>query len=424
MGKERRRVSREHVRENAKKGGGSGNNWFSMGEGISSWNPEKADSYLIDILPYEVKSDSHPDDVPKGNLWFKLPFKVHHGVGAKKESLVCPTSIGQRCPICEERDRLYKEDKDKYEDVLGGLRAQKFVAYNIINPDDKDKISIFVMSRGKFAAPLEKELQAAENEEHLGFYDVQKRQGRTLKVRFSDASFDGKKYIEATRFDFRERDDFDEEEVLNKTVCLEEALVVPSYDKMLSLFKQMGADTGEEEEPTTKEEKTPAKSEPEPRKPAPKDDDGDEDDDPPAKKSEVPAKKAEPEDDDDDPPPAKEKKAPATPTCPECGDEFDAEDAVNSKVTGKDYCSNKCRKKAEAKAEEAPAKEEKKAPAKKADDDDDDPPAKKEAPAKEEKAEKKGDKCPGGGTFGKDLDKLKHCEECAVWGECEEANDG
>ncbi len=413
MGKERRRVSREHVRENAKKGGGSGNNWFSMGEGISSWNPEKADSYLIDILPYEVKSESHPDDVPKGNLWFKLPFKVHHSVGAKKESLVCPTSIGQRCPICEERDRLYKEDKDKYEDVLGGLRAQKFVAYNILNPDDKDKISIFVMSRGKFAAPLEKELQAAENEEHLGFYDVT-ADGRTLKVRFSDSSFEGKKYIEATRFDFRERKPMDEEEVLDKTVCLEEALVVPPYDKVLSLFKQTGADTGEAGEPTPTK-----KEEPTSRKPAP-----DDDDDPPAKKEEpAPTKKADPEDGDDDPPPAKEKKAPATPTCPECGDEFDAEDAVSSKVTGKDYCSNKCRKKAEAKAEEAPAKEEKKAPAKKADDDD--PPAKAEkAPAKEEKAEKKDNKCPGGGTFGEDLDKLKHCEECAVWGECEEANDG
>ena len=72
------------------------------------------------------------------------------------------------------------------------------------------------------------------DDEKLAFYDV--KGGQTLKVRFSDATFSGQKYLEATRFDFSDRDDMDEDEVLAKTVCLEEALIVLPYEKIKDMF--------------------------------------------------------------------------------------------------------------------------------------------------------------------------------------------
>ena len=106
----RSRVSKDQERANAEKGSQGGSSWFALPEGVSNWAPESRGRYVIDVLPYEVKGKAHPDDIEPGQLWYKLPFSVHHGVGASNDSIVCPASIGKRCPICEERNRLYKED--------------------------------------------------------------------------------------------------------------------------------------------------------------------------------------------------------------------------------------------------------------------------------------------------------------------------
>ena len=188
-----KRTSRENVRENAEKGSRGGSDWFNIPEGVGRWTPDKAGRYSIDILPYEVLGKNHPDDIEKGTLWYKLPFMVHHGVGAASLSLVCPASIGKPCPICEERNRLYKEDSDKNEDLINSLKVQKFVAYNILNPEDDSQISLFIMSRGKFASPLEDELKDPDNQGDLAFFDINE-DGRTLRVRFSESQYEGRKF--------------------------------------------------------------------------------------------------------------------------------------------------------------------------------------------------------------------------------------
>ncbi len=38
-----------------------------------------------------------------GSLWYKRPYWLHRGVGPENVSIVCPSSIGKKCPICEYR---------------------------------------------------------------------------------------------------------------------------------------------------------------------------------------------------------------------------------------------------------------------------------------------------------------------------------
>ena len=99
--KKRRRVGREAVRKNAEKGSRKGFEFIELPEGVDRWIPEKATRFNLDIVPFEVTSKDHPDDVEKGVLWYKMPFSVHHGIGVSDKSVVCPRSVGKRCPICE-----------------------------------------------------------------------------------------------------------------------------------------------------------------------------------------------------------------------------------------------------------------------------------------------------------------------------------
>ena len=74
---------------------------------VKTFSPEPGSRVILDFIPYEVTDEKHPDRnesneiaVP-GSLWYKRPFKVHRNVGVNNETVVCLTSIGKKCPICE-----------------------------------------------------------------------------------------------------------------------------------------------------------------------------------------------------------------------------------------------------------------------------------------------------------------------------------
>jgi hypothetical protein len=403
MGKSRY-VSSEDVRRNAKAGAGGGQNWLKLPDGTRQWAPEASGRVLINILPYEVTSENHPDGIDAGKLWYKYPFAVHHSVGANNISIVCPGSIGQACPICQEKQRLKGKDVD--EDTLKSLNPQRYVAYNMVDPDDEDKIAVLVMSRGKFAVALESEIDEGEDE-ILGFYHVDKS-GKTLKVRFSDAEFMGKKYLEATRIDFIDREAMDEDEILKKVVNLDEMLVVLPFDKIKSLFLQTEEEEDEDEDEPKKKSSKPAKDED-------KDDDEDDEDEKPSKKSKSDEDDDEDEDDEDDKPKkkatvvlSKDKKK-----SKDEDDDEDEDDEEKPKSKKKDEDEDEPKKKSKSDDDDEDEDEDEPKKKSKSDDDDED----------EDEDEPKSKKCPTkGGTFGKDVDKYDACDDCPLWDACEEAH--
>jgi len=376
--KKRKRVSPEDVRKNAAEGGGGGSTWFNLPDGVEVWTPDKSGTYLIDILPYEVAVDDHPDRVEKGVLWFKRQFAVHHNFGIKAVSVVCPRSIDKRCPTCDDMDALKADDYDKNEEQIKALKPQKYVMYNIKHPEEDDKIAIFTMSYGKFAKGLDEELKESD-EDILSFFDVTD-EGKTIKVRFSDATFMGRDYIEATRFDFKDRDEMDEDEILDSVACLDTILNVMPFDKFKDAYLQIDAND---------------------------DDDGDKD-----KKPED----IEPDDDSDS----------------------EAEEKAAEAKAEKKAKAAKSKAKKEAKEKAAKEKEGDEDP----DDDDDDgdsndedtpEPEPKEDKKKSKKSNNKDDdddddtpECPmkdDGGVFGETVDKFKECDDCPHWQACEEASE-
>ncbi|MFA6780398.1 MAG: hypothetical protein WCU80_11565 [Paludibacteraceae bacterium] len=247
------RLSKDEIkRKSLSQTGGSGN-WFRLPDGVELWEPKEKGKYLIDILPYETTSKCHPNEIDAGVVWYQYPFKVHHGMGASNKSVICPTSVGQKCPVCEEIARLSKE-YDKNEDTIKSLRPQRYVAFNILNPDDKDQVVIFAMSVGKFYNALEKELQESDDEDIANFFDVTDS-GKTLKVRFSEESYAGKKFLTASKIEFVDRDEMDEDEIFSKVVCLDEMFNVPDYAALKAIFLEEDVEACEEEEEPEEEVK-------------------------------------------------------------------------------------------------------------------------------------------------------------------------
>lgn len=247
--RQRMRVDPKRVADDARSKAGGGESWFVLPSNVREFAVDKAGNVLLDILPFEVKTKHHPDNVEPGTLWYKMPFQVHFSVGVESKAIVCPVSIGRPCPMCEDRTVLAR-DREGNAKAMQALRTQRWVAYNVFDPDDSDKIAIFAMSRGKFAEPLEQELLEGD-EANLNFFDVTD-DGRTLRVRFSEDQYQGKKFYKATRIDFKPRGVLDEDAILADTIALDDVLRVLTYDQVVKMYRHEADDhdsTGRDDEP-------------------------------------------------------------------------------------------------------------------------------------------------------------------------------
>ena len=234
----RRIDNREKVLKNTKEGR-KGQHCLNLPDGVERWYPEKKGTYTFDVIPYMVTSDFHPDNVgEKGGYWERLRYWTHY-IG---RSVVCLKSVGARCPICEEIERLQK-DYDDNADQIKAIKRKEQCMYNIILTDDKDQtIRVFDWSSFKFAEDFEKEISEGE-ERQAGYGNFP--DGLTLKVRFSEEMFNGKPFLKASKFEFIERENEYEDSKLDETVDLGKALKVLSYDALKKLLTDMddGDDT-------------------------------------------------------------------------------------------------------------------------------------------------------------------------------------
>lgn len=242
--KERKRVSPDDVRNNARQSGAGGSSvlgLFTLPEGVGVWEPEKAGKYALDFLPYEIKIDNHPDKQDAGVLWWKFPFQIHKSVGVNKEPVICPRTFGKPCPICQEKDRLSAE-YEKNKDLIRAIKPQRWWAYKIRSLKDPEKIDVFAISEGKFhdyqGGGLNYEIETGD-EKNLAFFDLVKGRGRTVTVRFAEETYEGRNFFKASRFDFAPREDTPAAEVddVIDGLCLDDIFgnVLP-YEKIAAMF--------------------------------------------------------------------------------------------------------------------------------------------------------------------------------------------
>lgn len=347
---------------------------------------------LLDIIPYVITNKHHADLDPEvgievGSLWYRSPFKVHRGIGAGDgETVVCPTTFGLPCPICEHRKKRMTEGADKEE--IKALAPSKRNLYAIIPKGVKDvdeKIHIWNTTDYFVQECINQELE--ENEDMACFPDLE--DGFSLNFRFEEESFAGNKYYKPSRLDFEERDPYDED-ILDDVPELDECLSVLSYKELSSLLFQIEPEDVEDQganDPDDDEDEKPIRR----KKTVEKE----EEDEKPIRRNKKPEPEPEPEpeeddDDEDDTPPPPKKKNNAK-----------AQEFINA-----------------AKKRGVPMDDDDDE-----DDDEDEKPRAKTGKKEEKPAAKSGKgKCPFGHTFGEDNDAYpKDCKKCDVWDDCFDA---
>ena len=399
--------------------------YFMLPKNVKLFKETPGSKVRLDFLPYVVTDPNHPDKdedngvAVVGTQWYKRPFRIHRGIGVNNEYVVCPTSIGKRCPICEYRAKRQKEGAPKEE--LTALNATHRNLYIVIPKDVKDFDEVphvWEISQFLFQDKLNEEIQ--EDEDNACFPALD--EGKTVRIRFTEETFMKNKYADVSRIDFEDRDEYPES--LLKTVPnLDEVLQILTYKELEAKFYEVVADDDEEEE---KEKSTPRKkTEIKSLDEEDEDEDIDEDDDddeeevkPAPKKKGRPSKKVveeeeeeeeeEDEDDEDDEDIDEEEEEEAPPKgmvkvkCVACGGTGkNSKGGVCSPCKGKGY---------------------KLVPSKKSviEDDDDE----EETPTpKKSKSKGKENKCPYKHTFGEDTDSFDDCNHCKVWQACYDAND-
>lgn len=230
---------RKRAEERSQPGGGS--LIYTLPEGREFFKATK-EIRLIDILPYKVSINNHPEGVAKGDLWFRKIVFVHFGIGAEEKSYICPLKtpgIGQRCPICENRADLLKADPEGNKELIAQLKPKERELYNVIDLKEKDKgVQFWDMSRHLFGKALDEEIKTGD-EEWAGFAEL--KGGHTLKVRFSEKKLGAHTFFEASRIDFVERDTDYKPSILEDVLDLDTILKVLSYEELEMKF--LGTDT-------------------------------------------------------------------------------------------------------------------------------------------------------------------------------------
>jgi hypothetical protein len=190
-------------------------------------------------LPYTISDPYHPckDPVNKialqGDLWYRRPIKVHRNVGQGNLKVICPTSIGKKCPICEYQKKRFNEGAPKDETVP--MYPQQRSLYIVI-PDGEDDIYVWDMSNKMFQDMLIEELK--DNPENEVFPDLE--EGKTLEIRLKWKTIGekGKPFPEATNITFLDREPY-KASILDEVPDLDTILNVKSYDEIKNLFFEL-----------------------------------------------------------------------------------------------------------------------------------------------------------------------------------------
>lgn len=364
------------------------NTAFEMPDDVKQFALKSDKAVRLDIIPYEV-GEGNPN-ADKGLLYYERTFWVHRSIGVDGTSYVCLNkTCGDACPICEHRAKLRK-DPDSDDDLIKDLAPKERQLFNVINTKERNKgVQIWEISFHLFGKRLDKEIQNSDEDDGYEKF-AELEGGFTLKCGVDSKSFGSNSFYEVSSINFKPRVDDYDEDILEKTTCLDDILIIKTYDELKEIFLQTADDDDDKKSKSSKKDKENKDED------ADGDGDGDGDGDDNWEKNDRVVVEVDGEDfpgkltsvDDDD------KTASV---------KFDDGDTMDD-VAFDDL-------------EPEPPKVDKSSKKEKGKKD------KKDKGKKDDKGKSSsGNRCPSGGTFGKDTDQLKECADCPRWDKCDDAD--
>lgn len=255
---------RDRIKQKVNEGDVNAGSGLRLQESVSFFKPKKGRNQII-IVPF-VMSGPNMEEIPAGELWFRYQILKHFNVGPEGQAVICPKTVGKRCPICEHRAALLAQGRDKTDQELKDLAPKKREFYNVIDVEnDETSVKIWEVSHYNFGKRLQEEIREADTDLAADFADPDN--GALLVVRLSEESMGQNKYLETSRIDFKEREPLGED-ILSQAIHFDKCLHVLSYNELRKLFLDLededaGDDVeGDEEVPSRESKQTEVKKSP------------------------------------------------------------------------------------------------------------------------------------------------------------------
>jgi hypothetical protein len=231
--------------------------------------------YYLDIIPYRVgKGNPNADE---GKVYWERTFYVHR-MPEGGQHVCLRRTLNQPCPICEFSRNLANSD-DVDEKLVTDLRSKERQLFNVIDTRDrKAGIQLLEISYHLFGTLLDDRTQPNEDDpdDDGSVYSdfAHWAKGFTLRLTVKKKKMGMNSFMEVTAIDFKPRRQQYEKSILDEAYCLDDLLVVKTYDELKKLVLGLDASSaGDDDDAEPFPAKKKAKSKP------PVDDDDDESDD-------------------------------------------------------------------------------------------------------------------------------------------------
>lgn len=198
----------------------------------------------INILPWIISSKNHPEVVAGhaqvGDPDYVLDLMVHTRIGPSQGDYICPKrNFNKPCPICEQADELWKNEKTKNE--ARALFAKRKCVYLVQELTDEfhaksEDPMIFEVSHSVFSKELQSRATSClRGKGVVNFADPDVKVGKVVSFSVNEETMgNGKKYKQAANFEFNERAEEISDEILEKCPSLDSMMVIKSYNQLKS----------------------------------------------------------------------------------------------------------------------------------------------------------------------------------------------
>ena len=239
----------------------------NLAKGSTLWFPkkDKPEEVEMRIVDFMVTKEGNVAGDSVGKFTAMRHFKIHYL--PNKEVVVCPTSYGRPCPLCEYYSAHYEEAKANQKHPANRFKAKKVTMFNafvkIASPDGKTKTVPRVVRGSSFFLitalnkALNEEVQFNPKKENTIYAYSDLELGYWVGARFGMASAvagNPNKYMQLMKADLRwkEKPTPIDEKLFGYITDLD-ALIpdAPSYD---TLRKLIGIDAVKEEVESVDEE--------------------------------------------------------------------------------------------------------------------------------------------------------------------------
>ena len=218
--------------------------YLSIPEDVEIFKPEPDTEVVFDIIPYIVTDPNHLDNkvhedvAVQGDPHWKRPLKVHKNVGPDNLSIICPTTVGKNCPICE-YFTTRKRAGDDWDDIRKMLPSYRHL-YAIILTDAQDcevdykEDQIYVMEQPDHY--FGKALQSALDKDITAENFADPENGLSLQVDFRAGQFGKIEFAEAIKVRFLEREDEYLDTIIDDAPDLDSMMKILPYKEIDALF--------------------------------------------------------------------------------------------------------------------------------------------------------------------------------------------